>query len=117
MVSRPRLAAVIGAALALPFLLLNAVVVSRLDPVFSWIRPGVHTGPFETAILVGAVLLVAVGAVVALAPVRRASRESGRSPVANLVIALVLLIGFAFLAIGLGEEVVRCEILGVPNCD
>ncbi|MCA0295510.1 MAG: hypothetical protein LCH96_09440 [Actinobacteria bacterium] len=117
---RARLMGVLGAACALPFVLLNLTVVFRIEPLFSAIRPGVHAGPLEYPLLILALLLLPVGAAVALAPVwHRAWRREGvrRAPVANVVIALLLVVSLAAIAVPLGSDIVRCDVLKVQNCD
>ncbi len=48
--------------------MVNHIVVFRLDPVSSWIRPGPHTSPYEWIILWVLLALLAVGAIFALHP-------------------------------------------------
>lgn len=114
---RPGPAAAAGVLLALPFLVLDLVVSQRIEPVFSLIRPGVHTGPHEYALLAAVLLLVPAGAAVALLPLRRDHDGRRRFPPLNVVLAALLLAGFALVAGTLGEEVYRCDVLGVPDCD
>lgn len=71
-------ALLVGLAFAVPFLVLNAIVATQLEPLFSLVRPGVHTGPFEYPLLAVMLLLVAAGAVVALLP--RAAAGARRKP-------------------------------------
>jgi hypothetical protein len=113
----PRLAALLGALLVLPFFGLNLVVVNRVDPLFSWIRPGVQTGPFEYPILLAVLLLIPLGAAIALAPARHLVQGRRRIPVLNAVIAVLLIAGFVTLSIALGDEIVRCDVLQIKNCD
>ncbi len=111
-------AALTGAAFALPFLVLNAIVGARVEPFFSLLRPGVHTGPLEYPLLALVLLLLPVGATVALQPMLRPGVEGRRShPVANVLVAGTLIAVFAMLTVVLGEEIYRCEVLGIQNCD
>ncbi len=117
---RPLLAALLGAMFVLPFVVLNLTVVFRIEPLFSVIRPGVHTGPFEYPLLILALLLLPAGAAVALAPVWHPAWRRGtvrRPPVANIVIALLLVVSLVALAVPLGSDIVRCEVVQVKNCD
>lgn len=115
--ARPWLAALIGASAMLPLVALNTVVVYRLDPWFSIIRPGVHTGPFEFPILIAAILLLPLGAVVSLSPLWGIAAGRRRFPVVNIVVALALVAAFVALAIGFGSDIVRCDVLQIRNCD
>lgn len=117
---RPLRAALIGAMFGLPFVLLNLTVAVRIEPLFSTIRPGVHTGPFEYPILIGALLLLPVGAAVALAPLWETMWRRGavrRSQVVSIMVALLLVVSFVALAVPLGSDIVRCEVMQVKNCD
>jgi len=107
-----------GLAFGAPFLLLNTVVALRLEPYFTMLRPGPHTGPVEIPLLVVVLLLMPVGAFVALRPLRSADVDGRRSvPIVNVLVALVLVGGFLVIGGALGEEIVRCDVLGVPRCD
>ena len=113
-----RWSAAAGLALALPFVALNTVVALRLEPFFSIVRPGVHTGPLEIPLLVVALLLMPLGAVVALRPLWAVDADGRRSvPVVNVLAALVLVAAFLTIGGALGEEIVRCDVLRVPRCD
>jgi hypothetical protein len=115
---RPRCAALLGVLSAAPLVGLNFVVMHRLDPLFTMIRPGEHTGPFELPILLGSIALLPVGAALALIPAWRAARGAPRRfPALNIAIAVLLLAGFAPLMAEFSSEVVRCDVLHVPNCD
>ena len=110
--------AAVGLAFAAPFLLLNAVVAMRLEPYFSLIRPGVHTGPMEIPLLVVVLLLLPVGAFIALRPLRSTDAHGRRRvPVVNVLVALALVCGFLVIGGALGEEIVRCDVLAVPHWD
>ena len=80
----PWLAALLGALLVIPFVALNAAVGHRLEPLVSVLRPGGHTGPVEYAVLAGVLVLLPIGAGVALLPLRGAPDGRRRSPAAEL---------------------------------
>ena len=117
-ITTARWAAIAGFAFALPFLVLNAIVAERIEPFFSVVRPGDHTGPFECPLLLIVLSLLPVGAAVALSPMWRGGGDGPRvySP-ANILVAALLIIGFLVLAIALGSEIYRCDVLQIPNCD
>lgn len=104
-----RTPALLGLFCLLPFATLNAIVASRLEPFFSLIRPGEHTSPAELFLLATSLLLMPVGAYVAL--------RKRTFYLANIAAAILLLAVFTTLSLVLGEEIYRCEILQLPNCD
>jgi hypothetical protein len=110
-------AAIAALLLALPFVLLNVVVSARIEPLHGWItRLEVHNiggyGP-GFFLLVVLLLLWPIGAFVAVRPLLRERRWR----VINLALGGLLLVGFLFVGGTLGEEIYRCDILRVPNCD
>lgn len=116
--SRPRLAAVAGLSLLIPFLAANAVVANRIEPLFTLIRPGLHTSAREYAVLAVVLLLMPAGAMVAMLPsVWRDGTGRRRLYVVNCAVAVVLVAIFAVITSALGQEIYACEYLKVPNCD
>ena len=111
--TKPTAAALLGALFVVPFLLLNAIVAARIEPFFSLLRPGLHTSPQEYVLLPVVLLLVPIGAFIALRPMLRHRRLY----VVNSLLAILLLVGFAAIAYGLGMDIYRCEILQIPGCD
>ena len=112
---RPLLMTLLALLFAVPLVVMNHVVVFRVDPVFSWIRPGQHTGPYEWVILWSLLGLVLVGGVVALLPLLR-SRVNGWWLVPNMVIGGMLLAGFVLLAVALGHDM-TCDAIANKTCD
>jgi hypothetical protein len=97
---------------------LNAIVAERIEPFFSVVRPGDHTGPLEYPLLLIVLSLLPVGAAVALSPVWRGGGDGPPAySLANILVAAVLITGFLVLAIALGTEIYRCDVLQIPNCD
>ena len=116
--THPRSAAVTGIHFILPFFILNAIVGNRIEPLFSLIRPGVHTSPREYVLLAIVLLLFPVGAFIALSPtLRKDAGGTRRFYLLNALIAALLLAVFAMISIGLGSDIYRCDVLQVPNCD
>lgn len=112
---RPLLMTLLALLFAVPLLVMNHVVVFRVDPVFSWIRPGQHTGPYEWAILWSLLGLVLIGAVVALLPLLR-PRANGWWLVPNLAIGGMLLASFVLLSVALGHDM-TCDAIASKTCD
>lgn len=116
--TNPKLAAVSGLLLALPFLAANAIVANRIEPFFSLIRPGIHTSGREYVLLVTVLFLIAAGAFVAARPMlRKGADGTRRFHVANAIVAALLSIFFILVSVGLGTDIYRCDVLGIPNCD
>lgn len=116
--SRAHASALAGLALALPMGLLFLAAWIGLGPLGEWLRSvltvdGIQPSPVgHVYMLGGLVLLIPAFAIAAWPIVRR--REV---PVAN--VAALVVIGGLIIATwgGLADEVVRCEVLGIPNCD
>jgi hypothetical protein len=116
--TNPKSAALVGSLLLLPFAILNVIVAKRVEPFFSLIRPGIHTSPFEYVLLLVVLLLLPIGAFIALRPLLRKGTDGKRRfYFVNGATAVILLIVFAVLSTALGSEIYRCDILKLPNCD
>lgn len=115
MLERPLLVTLLAALFAVPFLAMNLVVVFRVDPVFTWMRPGPHTGPYEFIILWALLGLLLVGAVVALLPLARAGANRWRL-VPNVLVGGMMLTGFVLLSVALGHDM-TCDALVSKTCD
>ena len=111
-------AALLGGMCLLPFVILNAVVAKRIEPVFSFIRPGPHTSSFEMILLAIVLACIAVGAFIAAGLLWGGSaRRSVRVYLLNGTISALMLVVFVVLTAALGGEIYRCEVLEIPNCD
>jgi hypothetical protein len=116
--THPTSAAFVGCLFILPFIVLNAIVGNRVEPFFSLIRPGSHTSPREYALLFIVLILIPIGAFIALRPMLRRQSDGSRSfHLLNGVLAALLIAVFAAVSIGLGEDIYRCDVLRIPNCD
>jgi hypothetical protein len=116
--TRPGSAALAGLLFVLPFFIANAIVANRIEPFFSLIRPGLHTSAREYVMLAIVLLLLPLGAYIALSPMlRRGADGTRRFYLLNSAIAALLLIAFAVISIALGSEIYRCDVLKIPNCD
>lgn len=111
-------AAVLGGLLTLPLVTTNAIVANRIEPLFSIIRPGLHTSPFEYGLLAFVLACLPVGAGLALRPLfgAFADRRPGTF-VLNGGVGALMLAAFVVLSVTLGSEIYRCDILQLPNCD
>ena len=116
--ARPASAALAGLLLVLPLFLLNVIVGHRVEPLFSMIRPGIHTSPLERVLLAFVLFLLPVGAFIAVSPMlRRGPGQPRRFYVANGAVAALLIVLFAVIFLAVAVETYRCDVLQVPNCD
>jgi hypothetical protein len=116
--TNPNSAALFGLLFFAPFVLLNAIVGNRIEPFFSLIRPGIHTGPFEYPLLFIVLFLIPMGSFIAIRPVFQKGAERKRNfYLVNVLLAVLLLMVFVMLSIGLGSDIYRCDVLQIPNCD
>jgi hypothetical protein len=68
--------------------------------------------------IVGGLLLLPVALAVTLLPMLRGEpSRKRRLHAVNLLVCAVIAIPLATMLYGIGEEVYRCEIRGMPNCD
>ena len=116
--TQPRSAALVGLALVVPLFLLNTIVGDRIEPWFSLLRPGGGSSVREYILLSVALLLLPVGAWLALTPMIRKPGDTRRriSPL-NAVIATLLLALFAVISAAFASDIYRCDVLQVVNCD
>jgi uncharacterized membrane protein YidH (DUF202 family) len=116
--TRPLFAAVTGTLCLVPVVTANIIVGHRIEPFFSLIRPGLHSSTREYVLLGIVLLSILVGATVAARPMARRSANGSRHfyPV-NAAVAVLLSLAFVVLSLGLGSDIYRCDVLGVPNCD
>lgn len=113
----PNVAALTGALYALPLLAANAIVAQRIEPFFSVIRPGPHTSSFELVVLAVVLVCLPVGAYVAARPLLDPRARSVSTWLVNGTIGALLLVAFVAISVGLGSDIYRCDVLGIPNCD
>ena len=114
---KPTSAALTGALLTMPLLAANAIVANRVEPLFSWIRPGPHTSRFEYLLLFVVLACLPLGAFIAARPMF-AGRDGRRQfHVLNAFVAIVMLGVFAVVAVALGGDIYRCDIQQIANCD
>lgn len=107
-----------GLSLLLPFIILNGIVSNRIEPFFSWIRPGLYTGHLEYIVLFGVILLIPLGVYIAIHPMlQRVEKGQQQYYLLNVLVAIALSLVFIFLVSALGPEIYRCDILHIPNCD
>lgn len=116
--THPGAAAIIGLLFIVPLLFANAIVANRIEPFFSLIRPGPHTSPQEYVLLPVVLLLLPLGAFIIIRPMLQKGTDGKRKLYfVNAMLAVLLLLVFVVLAVALGSDIYRCDILKIPNCD
>lgn len=106
-------AALLGIVSLLPFLLLNGIIVNRVEPFFSLIRPTERISILEYSLFITMLFCMPVGAYLSLKPV---IHDKKLYPL-NILIATLGISIFLLLFYVIGAEVYRCEVLHIPNCD
>src|SRR5687768_1377886 len=97
---RPRMAALIGGLCVLPFLAANAIVANRIEPLFSFIRPGPHTSGFEYVLLAVVLAFIGVGAFIAGRPLSdRGAPQATGVFILNGTVSALLLVIFVILSV------------------
>lgn len=123
LMTHPGAAALMGLLCAIPLLATNALVVASANGrSFPWVRAwGLNNlGGFGPGffLFLAILLLLPIGAAIALRPL--VGKKGSSRPIwfaLNVAVAVLLLAGFVILAIVAGEEIYRCDVLGIPNCD
>ena len=121
-ISNPKSAMLIGLLFTLPFILLNTIANNHIEPFFSIFR--VNTGggfwdhPVGHISLVLALIFLPVGAIISIWPMTMRGEDGKRKyHFVNVLFAVLLLALFVLISGALLEEIYRCNILQVPNCD
>lgn len=106
-----------GFLFTLPFLITNIVVSLRVEPFYSFLDsfPMMRNSPLTPLLLL---LFFPVGAFVAIRPMlKKRTGEKTSMYIANITIASIIMIIFLVLFVAFGEELYRCDVLRIPNCD
>lgn len=122
LISNNKSALIFGLLAFLPFFVLNMIAVKQIEPLSSifkintagnfWDYPIGHI----TAII--ALLLLPIGAFISMSPIFRKDSDGKRKfHFANIVLAVILISLFVLISYALFEEIYRCSILQIPNCD
>lgn len=120
---RARIGALSGLALAAPIGLLLFAVVVGFEPLVAFLQSVLtddraQPSLFGRAYMLGGLILLFPAFAVAAWPMVRRGPDGRRHLRLANVAALVVIGGLIVLTWGaLAEEVVRCDVLGIPNCD
>lgn len=119
----PSRAAILAAIMAFPMAVLIPSVFLDIDIVESALKSifttnGADLNGIGRIFVFGGLVLLPVAFVTAISPMlRRGADGRRRIYVANLIIAVIVLALLSPVVNGIGEEIYRCEVLDVPNCD
>lgn len=109
--------------MAVPIGLLLAAVVLDLGPIETLLRStltndGDQPNAFGRAYMLGGLLLLPIAFGAAAWPMFRRGADGRRHVFAvNLAVMAVVAVLVAATWGALVEEVVRCDVMGIPNCD
>jgi hypothetical protein len=118
-----RLSAFIACLLLLPAGIMLASIVFHIEAVETFMKSfltedGETPSVLGRAYMLFALLALPVSLVLAVWPMLRKGANGQRSfYLANALVALIALILLVPIVFGIGEEVYRCDILKIPNCD
>lgn len=102
----------VGFLFALPFAIANTVAVTGIAPLYSWLA---GLGPY---VIFAVITLGFFGGIAVLMPLFWKSADGARTfYILNALIGLGLMAFFVVIGYALGEEIYRCDILKIPNCD
>ena len=113
----PHSAALVGFLFSLPFVITNFIVSSHIEPLYSFLGsfPSVRKSPFLPLALL---LLFPIGAFISIRPMLYKGANGKRKIyILNTILAVILIGFFLLFFLALGEEMYRCNVLKVPNCD
>ncbi len=102
-----------GLALALPFLIANALVRMQAQFFLTFIRPLGGTTRFEQYLVLALIALVGVGGLVSLVPILKERRFY----IVNAIVGVAFIAFAIFAGHGIGYDFYNCDILKIPNCD
>lgn len=121
-ISNPKPAALISLLLTLPFILLNTIAINSIEPFFTIFK--INTGggfwdhPIGHSTALVALLPLPCGALISIRPMLQASGARKREfYLMNILLSVILLTASVLITGALLEEIYRCNVLQIPNCD
>lgn len=120
--SNPKSAALFSLLLTLPLILLNTIAINRIEPFFTIFQ--INTGgsfgdhPIGHSAALVALLLLPCGALISMRPLLQTGGGSKRAfYLVNIFLSVLLVAAFVLIVGALFEEIYRCNVLQIPNCD
>jgi succinate dehydrogenase hydrophobic anchor subunit len=119
----PNIAALVAVLMFVPLFVLNYLAAGDNPGFDHFFRDIFSLGSFRTNPLGSLVMLIAlvllpVGAWLALRPtLQKGADGKRRFYVLNVVLGILILAFFVLFVVGVGQDVYRCDVLLIPNCD
>lgn len=114
----PNRSALTGFLLVLPLIVLNFIVALRLEPIYSFLGSinFISASPWLPALLL---LLFPIAFFVTIRPMLHKDNTCGyhRFYPLNVALGALILAATIFLWNGLGQDIIACDVLKIPNCD
>ena len=113
----PNRAPLYGFLLVLPFIVLNVIVSLRVEPVYSFLGSisVISSTPWLPMFLL---LLFPVAFFVTVRPVlHKDANGKHRFYILNSILGALILAATVLLWGGIGEDIIACDVLHIPNCD
>lgn len=111
-------AALFAFLLVLPFFVLNFIVALRLEPLYSALGSigALTSSPWLPTLLLA---LFPIAFFIAIRPMLHKNPVCGyhRFYPLNVALGALILAATIFLWNGLGQDIIACNILKIPNCD
>lgn len=122
MLSNPKSAVLFSLLLTLPLILLNTIAINRIEPFFTIFQ--INTGgsfgdhPIGHSAALVALLLLPCGAVISIRPLLQTGGGGKRIfYLINIFLSVLMVAAFVLITGALIEEIYRCNVLQIPNCD
>jgi hypothetical protein len=115
--SHPNRAALLGFLLLVPFIIVNFTVALRLEPLYSTLGSiGFLASPWLPVLLLA---LFPLALFVTIRPMLRKDNTCGyhRFYPLNIALGALILAAVIFFGNSLGQDLIACDILRIPNCD
>ena len=113
-IARHHRSALVGLLLLAPITILVSSIWLDIAVVRNLLTAdGDRPNALGLTVILGGLLLLPIAFVVTLRPMMRTRRAYA----VNLLVCAVIAIPLAATLVGIGEEIYRCEIRGIANCD
>lgn len=116
-ISNPKAAALTGFLFTMPFMLLNTIAGNQIEPFYTIFK--INTGgafwdhPVGHISALVALLLLPLGAFIAVWP----GLQKRKMYLVNMLMGVLMLGCFVLISGAFIDEIYRCNILLIPNCD
>ena len=121
LIANPKSAVLFSLLLTLPLILLNTIAINRIEPFFTIFQ--INTGgnfrdhPIGHSAALLALLLLPCGALISVRPLLQPGGGKRTFYLVNIFLSVLLVAVFVLIVGALLEEIYRCNLLRIPNCD